>query len=125
VPYTNNLNVSYFVGVDAQETAPQMVLTGDHNLGAGNPPTAWYCAWNGSAANACRVLSTNFPDNTANGVGYLDNMHSKQGNVGLADGSVQGFTRSRLQDALRNTGDPGQSAGPGSFAAGANRVQLP
>src|SRR5258708_34264675 len=34
VPYTNDLNTSYFVGVDAVDTNPQMFLTGDHNLGA-------------------------------------------------------------------------------------------
>src|SRR5258708_35154249 len=33
-PYTNDLNVSYFVGVDSQDTFPQMFLTGDHNLGS-------------------------------------------------------------------------------------------
>src|SRR6185436_8947705 len=38
--YQNDLNVSYFVGVDAQDIYPQMLLTGDHNLGNGNPPTA-------------------------------------------------------------------------------------
>src|SRR6185503_13891113 len=27
-PYNNDMNVSYFVGVDAQDTYPQMVLTG-------------------------------------------------------------------------------------------------
>src|SRR5215470_13143250 len=42
VPFTNDLNVSYFVGVDAQDTLPQMFLTGDHNLGSGNPPTTIY-----------------------------------------------------------------------------------
>ena len=40
VLYTNDLNVSYFIGVDAQETSPQMFLTGDHNMGGdANPPT--------------------------------------------------------------------------------------
>src|ERR1035441_4603150 len=40
VLYTNDNNVSYFIGVDAVETYPQMFLTGDHNLGDGaNPPT--------------------------------------------------------------------------------------
>jgi len=124
IPYTNDMNVSYFIGVDAQETQPQMFLTGDHNLGAGNPPTTYYCAYNGTAAQACQTLGTNFPANN-NLVGYMDNMHSKQGNVGLADGSVQGFTRSRLQEALRNSGDTGTAAGPGSFPQGANRIQLP
>jgi prepilin-type processing-associated H-X9-DG protein len=59
-------------------------------------------------------------------------MHSKQGNVGLADGSVQQFSRSKLQDALRNTSDTGSTATPafnlgtGSTAyIGVNRVQFP
>ena len=30
-PFTNDYNCSYFVGVDAQDTNPQMFLTGDHN----------------------------------------------------------------------------------------------
>ena len=124
VPYTNDNNTSYFVGVDAADTNPNMFLTGDHNLGAGNPPITPYCAANGSAANACQVLGTNFttPNNLT---GWMDNMHSKQGNVGLADGSVQQFSRSRLQEALRNSGDTGQAQGPGAFLAGANRIQLP
>jgi prepilin-type processing-associated H-X9-DG protein len=74
-------------------------------------------------------LGTNFTLNQ--GPGYLDTMHSKQGNVGLADGSVQGFTRSRLQDALRGSGDMGRVATPFIQAAGVtggvgcNRIQLP
>jgi len=44
VPFTNDLNTSYFVGVDAQETYPSMFLIGDHNLGSGNPPGAAYLA---------------------------------------------------------------------------------
>ncbi len=124
IPFLNSTNVSYFVGVDAQETQPQMFLTGDHNLGPGNPPTQYYCQYNGTAQQACQALGTNFPANN-NLVGYMDNMHSKQGNVGLADGSVQGFTRSRLQEALKNSGDTGSAAGPGSFPLGANRIQLP
>jgi len=52
-------------------------------------------------------------------------MHGKQGNIGLADGSVQQFTRSKFQDALKNSGDPGAPAGPGAFVAGFDRIQLP
>ncbi len=44
IPYTNDLNTSYFVGVDAADTFPQMFLTGDHNLGNGNPPTVAFQA---------------------------------------------------------------------------------
>jgi prepilin-type processing-associated H-X9-DG protein len=61
----------------------------------------------------------------------MDNQHSKQGNVGLADGSVQGFSRSRLQDSLKNSGDNGRAQGAFVQAAGVqsgvgcNRIQLP
>ena len=91
----------------------------DYNLGNGNPPTTMFNPAPGSAAGSCQVLTTNNVN-----VGYTDSMHSKQGNVGLSDGSVQGFTRSRLQDALKNTGDAWNTA-VGSLAAGNNRLQLP
>ncbi len=128
VPYTGDNNVSYFVGVDAQDTFPGMLLTGDHNLGLGNPPvdefrkTTFYVS-----------LGTNFLTSGNNGnLGWLDNMHSKQGNVGLADGSVQGFSKSRLQEAAKNSGDAGGNAagvftllGQDAKGPGVNRIQFP
>jgi prepilin-type processing-associated H-X9-DG protein len=129
IPYTNDLNISYFIGVDASDTNPQMFLTGDHNLGNGNPPSVAFADTSGHNQNF-QCLGTNFPANNL-GVGWMDNMHSKQGNVGLADGSVQQFSRSRLQEALRNTGDSGNMT-PATFIAtapngpaGVNRIQLP
>jgi prepilin-type N-terminal cleavage/methylation domain-containing protein/prepilin-type processing-associated H-X9-DG protein len=129
---TNDANVSYFVGVDAVDTYPQMFLTGDHNIGGNaNPPTAPYAAYGATTTKI--ALGTNVASVNLNGPGWLDNMHQRQGNVGLADGSVQAFSRSRLQEALRNTGDAGQTAGSG-FIVGANslpttphvnRVQFP
>jgi prepilin-type processing-associated H-X9-DG protein len=129
VLYTNDLNVSYFIGVDAKETDPQMFLTGDHNLGSGNPPTLAYQTAVAANANYKVSLGTNFPANNL-AVGWMDNMHAKQGNVGLADGSVQGWSRSRLQDALKNTGDYGATtpsfpAATGCSPANVNRIQLP
>jgi len=127
VPYTNDLNTSYFIGVDAQDTSPQMFLTGDHNLGDGNPPTSYYnTAAGGSAGNACRVLGTNFAAGNLL-TGWLDNMHQKQGNIGLADGSVQQLSRSKVQEGLKNSGDGGNSGGSGQWAAknGVNRIQFP
>jgi prepilin-type N-terminal cleavage/methylation domain-containing protein/prepilin-type processing-associated H-X9-DG protein len=129
VPFTNDLNVSYFIGVDAQETFPRMLLTGDHNLGGnGNPPNTMYLAAP-SSGTPFIYLGTNFSVNA--GPAFLDTMHSKQGNVGLADGSVECFSRSTLQDALRNSGDRGRTAGTFIQAAGVtsgfgcNRIQLP
>ena len=133
-PYTNNLQVSYFVGVDAVDTFPQMFLDGDHNMGNGNPPANGYCfnLQNPTAAQATYSLGTNFSPNP-NGPGWMDNMHSKQGNVGLADGSVQQMSRSKMQEGLRNSSDAGGAATAGTFqmapgvvaALGVNRVQFP
>jgi len=126
VPYTNDYNTSYFVGVDAVDTQPQMFLAGDRNLGGNaNPPTQLYT----SGGDVTWSLGTNFT--AANGPGWTDQMHQKQGNVGLADGSVQGFSRSKLQEALKNTGDPGTAQtgyaiAPGSTGtAGPNNIQFP
>ncbi len=134
VPYTNDLNVSYFVGVDAVDTNPQMFLTGDHNLGSdGNltPLTGFVTPPQKLTPDFKISMGTNFNSATT-GPGWLDTMHSKQGNVGLADGSVQQFSRSRLQEALRNSGDnggggagPNFAQAPGSTGAGINRLQFP
>jgi prepilin-type N-terminal cleavage/methylation domain-containing protein len=127
---TNDSGVSYFVGVDSQDTFPQMLLTGDHNIGGNaNPPTIPYAAY--GAATTKIALGTNVASTTT-GPAWLDNMHQKQGNVGLADGSVQAFSRSRFQEALRNSGDAGVALGTYTVGSGAtpagvglNRVQFP
>jgi prepilin-type N-terminal cleavage/methylation domain-containing protein/prepilin-type processing-associated H-X9-DG protein len=131
VPYTNDFNCSYFLGVDAQETYPQMFLTGDHNLGDNaNPPTTPFQAAVTTVQRAFVCLGTNVTSATA-GPSFMDNMHSKQGNVGLADGSVQGWGRSRLIDGMKGSGDSGRTiAAPwvmasGVSGTGANRIQLP
>jgi prepilin-type N-terminal cleavage/methylation domain-containing protein/prepilin-type processing-associated H-X9-DG protein len=132
VPFTNDLNTSYFVGVDAVDTNPQMFLTGDHNMGSdGNivPLTPFVTAPSNYKPSFAVSAGTNFVVNK--GTAWLDSMHSKQGNVGLADGSVQQFSRSRLQEALRNSGDPGGAGGTGfpvadsSSGVGYNRLQFP
>ena len=122
IPFTNDVNTSYFVGVDANDTIPQMFLAGDHNLGGGNPPTTLFAKY--------VSLGTNFPNNNVNLAGWMDNQHQKQGNVLLSDGSVQGFSRSKLQEGLRNTGDSGNAAGvfanpAGHSPPGVNRIQMP
>ncbi len=83
----SNSNVSYFVGVDADDTNPQMFLAGDRNitnhLGLRSGLVAWA---------------------TNESVGWNHQMHGLQGNVALADGSVQGFSNLRLREALSHTG---------------------
>ena len=70
----NNNNLSYFVGLDADESRPAMFLAGDRNL-----------ATNGVDVVPGLVLFT--PDLS---VGWKSaTMHNGRGNFGLADGSVQ------------------------------------
>jgi len=134
VPFTNDLNVSYFVGVDAQDTFPQMFLDGDHNIGSdgNNPPKTEFQPSSAAAANpsANIFMGTNYTANQ--GPGWVDSLHSKQGNVGLADGSVQQMSRSKLQEGLRNSGDNNGTAGtfvacPGQnpVGTGINRISFP
>lgn len=82
-----NSNVSYFVGRDASEMNPNMFLAGDRYLDNGLPIT-----------NGLMDLRTNQT------VIWTKNYHDSQGNVALADGSVQGYTSQGLQQALIHTG---------------------
>ena len=123
-----NLNVSYFVGRDAVENNPQMLLAGDRNIygsstlttytgtqgatgGYGNSPDHGSA---GSAVGACYAMGTNFAA-TATAPCWTAKMHQQQGNVLLADGSVQELSTSRLQTQLRNTGDTTTTPGPNTL----------
>jgi prepilin-type processing-associated H-X9-DG protein len=109
-----------------------MFLTGDHNLGSDGtirPQKGFVTAPSTYSPDFKVSLGTNFTANA--GVGWLDTMHSSQGNVGLADGSVQQFSRTRLQEALRNSGDNGGATTPkfalpqGCSGQDVNRIQFP
>jgi len=87
IPFTNENNVSYFIGVDAVDTNATMFLSGDRNLT--------------NALHGTRRL-VNFPTNQP--AGWTHQLHGLQGNIGLAEGSVQQTTTSRLRAALIDTG---------------------
>jgi len=100
-PFDGNSKVGYFIGADADETNPQMLLSGDHNIGAGTAGTAGNSVAAGTAyANKALTLLTN--NITA---AWTDQNHQKQGNICIADGSVQQVTIAKLRDALSNTSD--------------------
>jgi prepilin-type N-terminal cleavage/methylation domain-containing protein/prepilin-type processing-associated H-X9-DG protein len=69
----NNQNVSYFVGVDANENNPQMLLAGDDNFEISSVPVK----------SGLLEISTNAP------IAWSAARHKFAGNIGLADGSVQ------------------------------------
>lgn len=88
VPFGPTNNLSYFVGLDAEDIKPATVLAGDDHLSvAGVKPKP-----------GLFLLPTNAP------VEWRNERHIKQGNVAMADGSVQGFSIPALRTALAQTG---------------------
>jgi prepilin-type N-terminal cleavage/methylation domain-containing protein len=77
----NNINLSYSLGTDADESRPQTILTADRNI-----------TKNGRAEvtpNTAMVFTGPAPNNEA---GWDITIHRNQGNVGLGDGSAQQFS---------------------------------
>jgi prepilin-type N-terminal cleavage/methylation domain-containing protein len=114
--FFDNSKLSYFVGTNADETLPQAFLAGDRNLGNATPPAVptgygFNTLNTGNNPNSFAWLGTNTTTTQ-----WTDKMHQRQGDVTLGDGSVQKFTTSRLQAALRVTGDTGLSATQGNPA---------
>lgn len=91
-----NTNISYFVNLDAVDTNPSMFLSGDDNLLiGGNPRDSLSGAL---AAPGVLTLTTNSL------MAWSQTRHEKQGNIGLADGSVQGFSTATLRRAWEQSG---------------------
>ena len=68
----NDNHLSYFVGLDADETRPQSILAGDRNLTGG-----------------VRITNTVFLFTSNSLVGFTKDLHDTSGNIALGDGSVQ------------------------------------
>ena len=96
----NNLTtISYFINGDAQESDPQMVMSGDCNIGpasAGNttaPSGSRYTTYTQCLAAACTSAQ--------NGWAWTQgDLHQGSGNLQLADGSVQAATLTGLRNYL-------------------------
>ena len=84
----NNSNLSYFVGLDADEARPAMILSGDRNL-----------MTNGSPVRSGLVTIT-----TNDKLSWNSNMHERAGDMGLADASVQQVDDAALQKYFQQSG---------------------
>ena len=82
-----NSNLSYFVGLDAKASAPSMFLSGDRNLTNG-----------ALLPNRILELKTN------SAVGWTAEIHNQQGDVVLADSSVQAWGTTQLREGLQKSG---------------------
>ena len=88
IPFTNDLSATYFVGVDAVDTSRQMFLAGDDNLTIRGL----------RVKRGLHSLWTNTP------IAWTKDRHVNQGNICLADGSVQGLNSQALTRAFQSTG---------------------
>lgn len=83
-----NTNLSYFVGLDAEDTRPNMFLSGDRNLTISN-----------TLLKGVIALQTNAT------IAWSGELHDHVGNLGLADGSVMRVTPDQTRQLLLQTGD--------------------
>ena len=97
-----NENISYFVGLDADEARPQMLLTGDRNITNGVTPEKAILELSAKPA-----------------AGWTETLHGERGNLGLSDGSVQQMTTVMLRRQI----DFANAAQP--VRDGKTRIQLP
>jgi prepilin-type N-terminal cleavage/methylation domain-containing protein len=110
-----NANISYFVGGDAQDSYPQMILAGDRNIGtsstSGGAAGGNVSGANG-AATAPALINTTAGSlwGLVSGSGFFPaywawtsgDMHLKTGNLCLTDGSVASTTVSAMQSQFCN-----------------------
>ena len=105
--------LSYFINGDGGDSDPQMIITGDVNLGFGaaaaNTPAVF-----GFIATAASPQTPNKEYGaTMTGAAWAaaatqwswtqGEMHQKSGNIGLADGSVQSVTVANLHTTMQNS----------------------
>jgi hypothetical protein len=92
--FVSNINLSYFVGVSADLSQPQSLLSGDRNLGNENMPVAAY----GFSPKDGQGNDVDIQTNSQAGpTCWSSKMHSNgssagAGNILLSDGSVQQVT---------------------------------
>jgi prepilin-type processing-associated H-X9-DG protein len=84
----NKENVSYFVGLDITINSPQAFLSGDDNFEISSVPVS----------SGLLEISTRTP------IAWTGVRHKFGGNIGFADGSVQGMNSEVLQQTLQKTG---------------------
>jgi hypothetical protein len=89
-PAFGDTNLSYFVGLDSDDTLPQSFLSGDRNLAFSGRPLG----------HGLFVLKTSTV------LTWTKDIHKSCGNILLGDGSAHFLDQERLVKAIRNQGIP-------------------
>jgi prepilin-type N-terminal cleavage/methylation domain-containing protein/prepilin-type processing-associated H-X9-DG protein len=122
LPPTANQTVqgqcSYFINGDGTDSDPQLLLSGDENIGingtVSGPATYGVTAQNAtSSSTPYKVNTIGLGSAAGNNISWAtaittvswtqNEMHQKSGNICLADGSVQSLTISGLHTAMQNS----------------------
>jgi prepilin-type N-terminal cleavage/methylation domain-containing protein len=93
-----NTNVSYFVGIEAQEHQPSMVIAGDRNIEGGRPRR------NCPVAEVYNV-ATEFSRTEIPRAGWSPAIHRARGNIAISDGSAAQVSAAELRERLLSSGD--------------------
>lgn len=114
----SNSAVSYFVGSEADETKPNMLLTGDRTMGPSDVSQVYSSGTNfytvQTTVDSTTAIEARWSDLATNNVAPH---HDNAGNYALADGSVQQASSDKLKEALRLSRQ--------SYGANANRIVFP
>jgi prepilin-type N-terminal cleavage/methylation domain-containing protein len=116
----DNSKISYFLGKDAADSNPQMVLMGDRNISgwlntAQSPVLAYGNDGSGTAIYATAITMGTNMTSTTTPIWTPAKMHQGQGNLLISDGSVQQVSSSRMRSQFNNTGDNSQTPGPNTL----------
>jgi prepilin-type processing-associated H-X9-DG protein len=115
--YFNNFKLSYFLGVNAQASSPQMILAGDRNIQGwyNNSTSPANVNGYGNQNSAECAMGTNWVSGSTYPAWSSTKMHQSRGNVLLADGSVQQFNSSQLRSQCARSGDVTFTPGPNTL----------
>jgi prepilin-type N-terminal cleavage/methylation domain-containing protein len=102
--YGNVKHISYFLGVDAKETNPNMILAGDHNIGDGTSGdgTTFWATTIYTEVTSERETGGHIANPQA---AWTDKQHEAAGNLLTSDGSVHQFLTYELRKWFGSTGD--------------------
>jgi prepilin-type processing-associated H-X9-DG protein len=113
--YFNNFKLSYFLGVNAVDANPQMILAGDRNIWGDHTSSSAQPPWSGNGYGNLNSYAYWMGTNWGTGATYPSwsptKMHQSRGNVLMTDGSVQQMNSSRLRYQLSHSGDTTTSPG--------------
>ena len=93
--------ISYFIGVDATDTNPAAILSGDGNFLLNQKPANYGLINVSTNATLAWDTSRHFGESQQ---GWFTKTRTGSGNIGLADGSVQALTQAGLTSQLQQTG---------------------